>query len=124
MGNKRRLPGAAPNPGLYLIQDGDMSTTIVSPTFNCLEFDNIGLQVSWTASNGTTGTITVDCSIDGVTFTPLTFSPALTQPNGDTNTILIDLNQVPFPYMTVQFVPTMGVSGDLLQVFVSAKDVN
>jgi hypothetical protein len=124
MGNKRRIPGAAPNSGLQLIKNGDMTTTVTSPTFNCLEFDNVGLQVAWNANQGTTGTITVNCSIDGVNFIPLTFNPPLTQPNGDINSILINVNQLPFPYLQVQFTPDLPQEGDTIQAFVSAKDVN
>jgi len=68
-----------------------------------------------------TGTLTVQCSNDGVTFTALTFSPALTQPSGSNLNYLVDLNQVPFYYLEVVYVNASG-SGTLTSILTS-KDL-
>lgn len=108
--------------GYHLITAGVMTgtTTITSATYNIVNLDNMGLQVIWTGT--AVGTITVNCSIDGVTFDALTFTPALTQPAGVAGHYIINLNQVPFPFLNVAYTNTSG-SGTL-DVWLFGKDVN
>jgi len=129
MGAKNAIPGQAPGsqpsaqwaPGPEILNTSVSSTnTYTSPTQAVANKDNIGLQVAFTGTM--TGTLTVNCSIDNVNFTSLTFNPALTQPSGSNLSYLIDLNQVPFPYLNVAYTNSSG-SGTLT-VFFSAKDLN
>lgn len=96
------------------------TTTITSATQNVTNFDNLGLQVSWTGTP--TGVISVMCSIDNVTFFALTFNPVLDQPAGSAGGYLINLNQLPFAYMRVQYVNASGVG--VFNVYVNKKDLN
>lgn len=129
MGMKNALPGKAianqPSsqwaPGLDLMNVSVSSTnTYTSPVFNASNLDNVGLQVEFTGSMS--GTLTVNCSIDNVNYTALTFSPSLTQPSGGNLTYLVNLNQLPFPYLQVSYTNSSG-SGTL-EVWLSAKDLN
>lgn len=96
------------------------TSTVLSVAQNIQNFDNIGLQIDWTST--AVGTISVLCSIDGVTYHALTFNPILAQPVGAAGGYIIDLNQVPFPWLKVQYVNASG-SG-LLNVYLFSKDVN
>lgn len=96
------------------------TATISSGVFQGNNLDNFGLQVSWTGTP--TGTLTVNCSVDNVNFDALTFDPAITQPTGSAARYLINLNQIPFPYLKVQYVNSSG-SG-ILNVWLSGKDLN
>lgn len=129
MGSKNALPGRAPGPnsaqwpaGLELMSAVSVSgtNTYTSNTFNASNLDNIGLQVTFTGTMN--GTLSVLCSIDNVNFDALTFSPSLSQPSGSNLNYLINLNQLPFPYLQVQYVNSSG-SGTLT-VYLSAKDLN
>lgn len=115
----KKVTGAT---GYQLIASGAMTgtATITSSTYPVVNLDNMGLQVIWTGTP--TGTLTVNCSVDGVTFTALTFSPALTQPTGSAGNILIDLNQLPFPFLNVAYVNASGTG--VLNVWLFGKDVN
>ena len=105
-----------------LVTNGAMTgtTTLTSTQQNVLNFDNIGLQISWTGTP--TGVISIQGSVDGVNFASLTFSPAITQPAGSANSILVNLNQFPWPYLQVQYVNSSG-SGTL-NVLLCSKDLN
>jgi hypothetical protein len=133
MGNKKALPGRQPGPSSqwapgynlsWPVTPGPVSVsstnTYTSETFNCADFDNIGLQVEFVGTM--TGTLVVNCSIDNANWTSLTFNPALSQPAGSSLTYLIDLNQLPFPYLQLSYTNSSG-SGTLA-VFVSGKDLN
>jgi hypothetical protein len=108
--------------GYHLINAGSMTgtSTITSDTYNVVNLDNIGLQCIWTGT--ATGTITVNGSVDGSTFTSLTFNPALTQPAGSAGNILIDINQFPFPFLNVAY--TNATGSGTLNVWLFGKDVN
>lgn len=96
------------------------STTVYhSPSTDINQLHNLGLDVRFTGTP--TGTLTVECSNDNVTFTALTFSPALTQPSGSALNILIDLNQVPFRYLRTSYTNSSG-SGTLTTLL-SGKDL-
>lgn len=116
MGSKKVLPEYS------LITAGVMTgtTTIASVPTNIQNLDNIGLQVAWTST--AIGTLTVQCSVDGVTYSALTFSPALTQPAGASGGYLINLNQLPFPWLKVSY--TNVSSTGVLNVKIFAKDIN
>ncbi len=129
MGNKNALPGKSSSgpssswaPGLQLMNAVALSgtNTVTSPTFNCSNLDNLGLQIAFTGTMA--GTLTVNCSVDNVHFLALTFSPVLTQPTGANLNYLIDLNQLPFPYLQVAYTNTSGTG--TLTVYLSAKDLN
>lgn len=81
---------------------------------------NVGLDVRFTGTMA--GTFSVQCSNDGVTFTALTFSPALSQPSGSSLNYLIDLNQVPFKFIEVVYMNASG-SGNITSIL-SSKDLS
>lgn len=116
MGKKNALES------FHLISGGSMTgtSTITSSTQTILTYDNIGLQFEWTGTP--TGTFSINCSIDDVTFIPLSFSPPLTSPSGSSGNFLVSLNQVPYPYIQVTYTNSSG-SGTL-DVFISQKDLN
>jgi hypothetical protein len=122
MGNKRTIPSRIGDGGYHLITDGVMTGTavITSAAFNIQNLDNVGLQIDWTGS--AVGVIQVLASVDGVTYHAFTFSPALAQPAGTAGGYMISLNQVPFPYVKVQY--TNASSTGVLNVWLSAKDLN
>jgi hypothetical protein len=122
MGAKRCIPSRLNDAGLQLFKAQAMTGTSVltSQTFNCQNLDNIGIQVDWTGTP--TGTIAVFASIDNVNFHAFTFNPALSQPAGSAGGYLISLNQVPFPYVYLQYTNSTGTG--VLNAFLSAKDLN
>jgi len=116
MGFKKVLPKFA------LINGGNMTgtATINSPAVFIENIDNIGLQVSWTGTP--VGTITINGSIDGVTYSSFDFSPTLAQPAGSPGSYLVSINQAPFDYLQVSYTNASG-SGSLT-VFILGKDLN
>jgi len=109
--------------GLTLIDAVSTAANIVSTSNNVENYDNIGLQVTYTGT--TSGTITVDCSNDDTTYYSLTFSPVLTQPSGTAGGYLIDLNNLPWKYLRVSFADGSGGSAvGTLTVKLFAKDTN
>lgn len=116
MGSKKVLP-------VYpLIINGAMTgtATITSTPTNIQNLDNVGIQVSWTGTP--TGTISVLCSVDGVQYDSLTFTPTLAQPAGSAGSYLINLNQLPFPMVEVQYTNTSGTGVFNASIF--GKDLN
>lgn len=122
MGTKRTLPSRLGDAGLNLIAAGVMTGTSVltSPVFNAQNLDNVGIQVDWTGTP--TGVIQVLGSIDTVNYHAFSFSPALAQPAGAAGGYLISLNQIPFPYIKLQYTNTSGTG--VLNAWLSAKDIN
>jgi hypothetical protein len=129
VGQKNAIPGKVltnqPSsflpPGLELMDQAVTGTnTYTSNVFNAANLDNIGLQVEFTGTMA--GTLTVNCSIDNKVYIPLTFNPVLSQPAGSNLSYLIDLNQLPFPYLNIQYTNATG-SGTLI-VYLGAKDLN
>lgn len=122
MGQKKSLPSRIGDPGLQVITNGGMTgtATIISSLINVQNTDNVGIQVKW--SGTPTGTISVLGSVNNADFVALTFSPVLTQPAGASGGYLISLNQVPYPYLQVQYTNTSG-SGTL-NAWISLKDLN
>jgi hypothetical protein len=111
----------------WLIQNGVMTgtSTILSVPQNLQNFDNTGLEVTWTGTP--TGTLSVLGSCSAaivqaavVNYYALTFNPAISQPAGSAGGFLINLNQFPFPFMEVQYVNSSG-SG-VLNVYLYSKD--
>lgn len=96
------------------------TSTITTNPQDISNFDNVGLEVTWTGTP--TGTISVLASNGGTNYYALTFNPILAQPAGSAGGYLIDLNQVPFTKVEVQYVNASG-SG-LLSVYLNSKDVN
>lgn len=96
------------------------TATILSAKQDITNFDNIGLQIDWTST--AVGTISVLVSIDDVTYHALTFNPVLAQPGGTAGGYVVDLNQVPFPYLKIQYVNAS--SSGVLNVWLFSKDVN
>ncbi len=122
MGQKRTIPSRLGDGGKHLITDGVMTGTAVltSEVFNIQNLDNVGLQVDWTGA--AVGVIQVLASIDAVNYHAFTFDPALAQPAGTAGGYMINLNQVPFPYVKVQY--TNASSTGVLNVWLSAKELN
>lgn len=116
MGFKKTLPP------YHLINGGVMTgtATVTSATVNVWNLDNIAIQVGWTGTP--TGTIAINCSIDNINFDSLTFDPALAQPSGSADNYLISLNQLPYPYLQVQYVNASSTG--VLNVWIFGKDVN
>src|SRR5271165_3792961 len=111
MGQKNCIPGRVSGipqanlpPGFELMSAVAVSSTntYTSNTYNISNLDNVGLQIEFVGTM--TGTLSVLASIDNVNFYSLTFTPVLSQPSGSNLGYLINLNQVPFPYIQVQYV--------------------
>lgn len=96
------------------------TNTYNSSVTNIAQQHNIGLDIRFTGTMA--GTLTVQCSNDGLIFSPLTFNPALTQPSGSNLSYLVDLNQVPFAYLLVSYTNSSG-SGTLTSIL-SSKDLS
>lgn len=96
------------------------TNTIYSSIQDLSNFDNEGLEVSWTGTP--TGVISVYGSESGVNFFALTFDPALDQPAGAAGGYLINLNQFPWRYIMIKYVNASG-SGTL-NVWLGSKDLN
>lgn len=111
-----------PNTPLSGTTTGAMASTntIFSNIQDTSNFDNEGLEVTWTGTP--TGTISVLGSESGANFYAVTFSPALTQPAGSAGGYLVNLNQFPWRYLMIQYVNASG-SGSLT-VWIGSKDLN
>jgi hypothetical protein len=96
------------------------TNTYTSAMTNIGQQHNIGIQVNFTGTMA--GTLSVLCSNDGVNFTDLTFDPVITQPSGANLGYLISCNQLPFLYLSVQYVNTSG-TGTLTSILTS-KDLS
>jgi hypothetical protein len=96
------------------------TSTITSATQNVANFDNMGLEITWTGTP--TGTISILGSVSGINFYPLTFSPSLTQPAGTASGYLVSLNQFPWPYLQLQYVNSSSTG--TLNVYLFSKDLN
>jgi hypothetical protein len=83
--------------------------------------DNIGLQVVFTGTMTGTFSITVTNN-PAVVGDTLSFNPVIVQPTGSSMEFSVSLNQLPFPYYTINYVNSSG-SGTLV-VTQSAKDLN
>lgn len=91
---------------------GTMAADITGPTTVIDVTDQVCYQIAWTSSNAV-GVISVQGSVDNVTFYDLTFNPTLTQPNSNNGGYLINLGLVPFPYIRVKYTRTSG-TGNLV----------
>lgn len=101
---------------------GTMASTNTIYT-NIVEFanmDNVGLEIDWTGTP--VGTITIYCSVSGVNWHALTFTPVLAQPAGAAGGYNVSLNQVPFKYVYVKYTNASG-SGSIT-IFGQFKDLN
>jgi hypothetical protein len=97
---------------------GSMAADITGPVTEISKIDQVCYQVSWTSSDAV-GTISVQGSVDGVTFSDLTFSTPLAQPNSNNGSYLINLALIPFPYIRLFYDRASG-SGSM-EVYISAK---
>lgn len=96
------------------------TATLTSASIPIGNFDNSGIQLSWTGTP--TGTISVLVSNDGSDWDPLTFDPVLIQPAGSAGKYGINLNQVPFPFVQLQYVNVSGTGTLTATIF--SKDLN
>lgn len=97
------------------------TSTLTSAVTNIQNLDNIGLQIQWTGTP--TGTITLNCSLDGNSFYALTLNPAIAQPAGQSGGgYLVSLNQLPFPLFSMQYVNSSGTGA--LSAWIFGKDLN
>ncbi len=96
------------------------TTTYNSAITDLNQQHNVGLDVRFAGTM--TGTLTVNCSNDGVVFTALTFNPPLSQPTGSSLNFLVDLNNVPFRYLQVSYTNASG-SGTLIS-YLTSKDLD
>lgn len=95
------------------------TNTYASPSTDINQLHNLGLDVRFIGAM--TGTFSVLCSNDNITFTALTFNPAISQPAGSNLNFLIDLNQVPFRYIKSQYVNSSGTG--TITCLLTAKDL-
>lgn len=105
-----------------LFDAANMVFTLTSVPVNVQYMDNVGLQLAWTDTAA--GLLTVECSLNYSptptipfegTWDPLTFNPALSQPAGSPGGYLINLNQLPYPWVRLKWVPTTpGVKAELV----------
>lgn len=102
-----------------LIANGNMTGNLTSAAVWEMWQDNLGIQVTWTGTP--VGVLAVNGSVDGVTFYPLTFNPALTQPAGSAGGYLINVNQFPFQFMTFTYTATSGTG--TLNALLSSKEI-
>lgn len=99
---------------------GSMAASITGPTTEIDIMDNLCYIVKWTSSDAV-GTFSVEGSIDGTTYVPLTFDPGLEAPASNNGAILININQAPFP--KIRFVYTRTSGTGTLDVRLSGKGV-
>lgn len=113
----------------WLIKNGVMTGTSILTSIpqDLQNFDNTGLEVTWTGTP--TGTINVLGSVSAAipqaaatNYYSFTFNPALNQPVGSAGGYLIDLNNVPFPKIEVQYTNISGTG--VLNVYLYSKDLN
>lgn len=96
------------------------TNTYTSAVTDINQQHNVGLDIRFVGTM--TGTLTVNCSNDGLTFTALTFNPALSQPAGSNLTYLVNLNNLPFKYLQVSYTNSSG-SGTLIS-YLTSKDLD
>lgn len=97
-----------------LVSGGDLSANLTSDPVDMQYMDNAGISVAWTGTP--TGTISIQGSLDYKPTDPpragnwfdLTFDPALSQPAGSSGSILVNVNQLPYPWLRVNYVSASG----------------
>jgi hypothetical protein len=104
----------------HLVTDAPMASGFSSVAQNIENFDNLGMQVSWTGTAA--GTVSVTTSIDGTNYSALTFSPSITQPAGASGSFLLNLNQVPYPLIKINYAATSGTGK--FNTYIFSKDIN
>lgn len=116
----KTFPAIGPTPDLAHPDkvSGSMAADIIGPITTIDTVDQICYQVAWTSSNAV-GVISVQGSVDKITFNDITFSPALDQPNSNNGGYLINLALIPFPYIRIKYTRTSGTGN--MTVFLSAK---
>lgn len=86
---------------------GSMSADIVGPTTTIDVVDQVCFQVAWTSTTAV-GVISVQGSVDGVTFYDITFNPTLAQPASNSGGYLINLGLIPFTFIRLKYTRTSG----------------
>jgi len=89
-----------------ILDTGDMSTSLVSDVLNIQYMDNIGLQIVWTTSDAV-GSWSVELSINGDDWTPITLSSPVNVAGTNDNAYL-DLNQLSANLLRVVYTSTSG----------------
>ena len=100
---------------------GDMSGDFTSNAIDCRYMDNAAIQCVWTGSDAV-GVMVISGSVDGVNYTPLTFSSSLAV-TGTADSLLVELNQTGCAWLKVMFDFTSGTQG-LMDVWVCMKDLS
>lgn len=104
-----------------LSQVGLTGATATSTAVELEQISNVGLQMTWSAgSGGPAGTMSVECSNDGLNWGVFTLAavPTIT---GNSGTVVANLNQLPF--MWVRCKVTMTVGTVTVNVFAAGKSV-
>jgi hypothetical protein len=96
------------------------TATINSIATNISNLDNVSIQISWTGTP--TGTISVLSSVDGTNYVTVMSTSDIGQPAGVAGGYLISLNQMPFPWVRLQYVNASG-SGTL-SAWISGKEIS
>lgn len=99
---------------------GSMAADITGPVTVLDKVDQLCYQVQWTSANAV-GTISVQGSVDNVTFHDITFDPELTQPNSNNGGYLINLALIPFTYVRFKYTRSSGTGS--MTVTMSVKGV-
>jgi len=86
---------------------GSMGADIIGPTTTIDTVDQVCYQVAWTSSDAV-GVISVQGSVDNITFDDITFNPALAQPASNNGGYLINLALIPFTYIRLKYTRTSG----------------
>ena len=98
----------------HLVIGGDMSSSITSATTNFQYLDNIGLQLIYTGAP--IGTITLEASLDGATWSTLDVGPVVVNGAGSD---LVTLNQLPYNQMRIKYNKTSGTGS--LDAYITSK---
>ena len=112
---------------VHLIVAQSMTGTVTSSAYDIRNQDNVSIQLNF--SGTPTGVFNIQGSVDyqQLVYPPnpgnwisLVLSP-MPIASGSAGNILLDLNQLSFPYIRVQYVPTSGTG--TLDAYVSTKVV-
>lgn len=118
LNNNTQSQGSVPSGVINGVMDS--TDTIYSQIVDVSRMDNCGFEIAW--SGTPTGTLSFFVSDSGINFSALTFSPNLAQPSGSDGKMTVSLNQLPFKYVTAQYVNATGTG--VLNIYCQFKDLN
>lgn len=101
---------------IKLIDAGDTSGNLTSSVVDCRYQDNLAFQAIWT--NTTTGSITIEVSVDKSNWSTYPISPTVS-PAGSANSAVIEIKGLVCPWARVKF--TQSAGSGALTVWLCAK---